>query len=79
MGRPRLLQEVWHAAVLPLARARLLRSVAEALDERDGFTFVNQIFIDEKPPYYDFANATKTMTGAEVAAAFAPPTEKGGA
>lgn len=51
----------------------------EALDDRDGFTFVNQIFIDEKPPYYDFANATKTMTGAEVAAAFAPPTEKGGA
>ena len=51
----------------------------EALDDREGFTFVNQIFIDDKPPYYDFANATRTMTGADVAAAFAPPGENGGA
>ena len=51
----------------------------EALDDRAGFTFVSQIFIDEKPPYYDFANVTKTMTGAEVASAFASPGEKGGA
>ena len=42
----------------------------EALDDRDGFTFTNQIFIDEKPGYYTFANHTKTMTGAEVFAAF---------
>ena len=32
----------------------------------------SQIFIDEKPAYYDFANKTKNMTGAEVFAAFAP-------
>jgi len=42
----------------------------EAFDERAGFTFTNQIFIDDKPAYYAFANATKTMTGAEVFAAF---------
>ena len=30
----------------------------------------SQIFIDEKPAYYDFANKTKNMTGAEVFAAF---------
>ncbi len=42
----------------------------EALDDRDGFVFTNQIFIDEKPAYYHFANVTKTMTGAEVFAAF---------
>lgn len=42
----------------------------ESLDERNGFAFTSQIFVDEKPAYYDFANATKTMTGAEVFAAF---------
>jgi len=42
----------------------------EALDDRANFAFASQIFIDEKPPYYDFANATKNVTGAEVFAAF---------
>ena len=42
----------------------------EALDDRDGFTFTNQIFFDEKPGYYTFADRTKNMTGAEVFAAF---------
>ena len=32
--------------------------------------FDHQIFIDEKPAYYDFANNTKNMTGAEVFAQF---------
>ncbi len=31
-----------------------------------------QVFIDSKPPYYEFCNDTKTMTAAEVIAAFAP-------
>jgi hypothetical protein len=48
---------------------------AEAFDDRDGYTFTTQIFIDEKPAYYDFANKTHTMTGAEVFAAFAPPSD----
>ena len=38
-----------------------------------GYAFTSQIFIDEKPAYYDFANKTHNMTGAEVFAAFAPP------
>jgi len=46
---------------------------AEAFDDRNGFTFASQIFIDEKPAYYEFANTTHNMTGAEVFAAFAPP------
>ena len=45
----------------------------EALDDRSGLVLTSQIFIDEKPGYYDFANKTKMMTGAEVFAAFAPP------
>lgn len=48
---------------------------AEAFDDRSGFTFASQIFIDEKPAYYDFANKTHNMTGAEVFAAFAPPAD----
>lgn len=32
--------------------------------------FDHQIFIDEKPQYFDFANETKNMTGAEVFAQF---------
>jgi hypothetical protein len=50
---------------------------AEALDDRSGLNFASQIFIDEKPAYYDFANKTHTMTGAEVFAAFGPPEAKG--
>jgi hypothetical protein len=42
----------------------------EAFDDRDDFALTSQIFVDEKPAYYDFANKTKTMTGAEVFAAF---------
>jgi hypothetical protein len=45
---------------------------AESFDERNSFAVTAQIFIDEKPAYYDFANETAKMTGAEVFAAFAP-------
>jgi hypothetical protein len=37
----------------------------------ENFTFTTQIFTEEKPSYYDFANKTKMMTGEEVFAAFA--------
>ena len=50
---------------------------AEAFDDRDGYDFKSQIFIDEKPAYYDFANKTHNMTGVEVFAAFAPPGGQG--
>jgi len=51
---------------------------AEAFDDRDSYAFTSQIFVDEKPAYYDFANKTHNMTGAEVFAAFAPPDEAKG-
>ena len=35
--------------------------------------FEKQIFIDEKPDYYSFANETEAMTGVEVFAQFANP------
>lgn len=37
-----------------------------------AFEFKEQIFVDSKPDFYDFANATDKMTGAEVFAKFAP-------
>jgi len=39
----------------------------------DELEFEKQIFIDEKPGYYSFANETKTMTGIEVFEQFANP------
>lgn len=39
-------------------------------DNSNGLIFDHQIFIDEKPDYYAFANETQNMTGAEVFAQF---------
>ncbi len=35
-------------------------------DNSEGLVFEHQVFIDEKPEYYSFANETKNMTGAEI-------------
>ena len=42
-------------------------------DNDKSFVFDHQIFIDEKPSFYSFANETSDMTGAEVFAKYAPP------
>ena len=42
----------------------------EALDDTAGLVMSQQIFIDEKPGYYAFANDTENLTGAELFAAF---------
>jgi hypothetical protein len=34
--------------------------------DQTGFTFDHQVFVDERPDYYEFANQTHEMTGAEV-------------
>lgn len=45
--------------------------VPVGLFESDSdFKFTHQIFIEEKPGYYDFSNKTENMTGAEVFAHF---------
>lgn len=44
-------------------------------DDDLPFVFDHQIFIDEKPSFYAFANETSNMTGAEVFAKYAPPQE----
>lgn len=45
---------------------------AGALDDQSGLTFSTQVFIDEKPAWYAFTNDTRTMTGAEIFALYAP-------
>ncbi|MCB1659020.1 MAG: GFA family protein [Pseudomonadales bacterium] len=40
--------------------------------DQDGFEFKEQIFIDKKPSYYDFANKTQNLTEAQVFQKYAP-------
>ncbi|WP_062229272.1 GFA family protein [Aureimonas frigidaquae] len=42
-----------------------------AFDDGTPFRFAEEIFIDEKPGLYAFANDTRKLTGAQVMAAFA--------
>ncbi len=48
---------------------------AGLLEDQGGLTLTNQIFIDEKPDYYELANDTPKMTGPEVFAAYASKEE----
>lgn len=45
---------------------------AQALDDLPEPRLSGEIFFDEKPDYYNFAEATRKMTGAEVFAMYAP-------
>ena len=44
-------------------------------DESRDFVFDHQVFIDEKPSYDCFSDETADMTGAEVFAKYAPPSD----
>ena len=48
---------------------------AQAFEDPSVFEFRSQIFFDEKPSNFDFANETRNMTGAEVMAMYAPKSE----
>ncbi len=50
---------------------------AGTLDDDSGLSFTSEIFIDEKPDYYAFANDTTRLTGQQVFEMFAPDQEKG--
>jgi hypothetical protein len=45
-------------------------------DNSEGLVFEHQVFIDEKPEYYSFANETKNITGEELFAQFSPSSDK---
>ena len=38
---------------------------AGLFQDEDGLQLISQIYIDEKPPYYDLANDTPKLTGAQ--------------
>ncbi|MGH1361190.1 MAG: GFA family protein [Burkholderiaceae bacterium] len=40
--------------------------MAGLFSENEQLVFADQVFIDEKPAFYDFANQTKNMTGPEL-------------
>lgn len=40
------------------------------MDAVDNLTFDHQVFVDQKPAYYEFANATQNKTGEEIFAEF---------
>jgi hypothetical protein len=48
---------------------------AGLFDDDSIFVLDHQIFIEEKPSYYSFANETTNMTGEEVFAQYAPPSD----
>ena len=48
---------------------------AGVLDRESDCTLSGQVFIDEKPGYYSFANKTHDMTGAELFEMFASKTD----
>lgn len=41
-------------------------------EEDDSRAFELQVFVDERPDYYRFANKTEELTGAEMFAKYAP-------
>lgn len=48
------------------AKAQDVHAIPAGLfDDASGMPFRAEVFIDEKPDYYDFANETRRMTGAE--------------
>jgi hypothetical protein len=45
---------------------------AGLFDDQEYFVFDNQVFIDRKPSFYNFANKTKNMTEAEIFEMYSP-------
>lgn len=48
---------------------------AGLLDDQSDLRLSLQVFIDRKPPFYTLADTTRTMTAAQVHAAYAPPAD----
>ncbi len=49
---------------------------AGTLDDQENLKFTREIFIDDKPPYYDFANETERLTGAQSTATYLDSSDK---
>lgn len=49
---------------------------AGTLDDQSQLRFTREIFIDDKPAYYDFANETERLTGAQSTATYLDSSDK---
>lgn len=61
---------MWYSPVLPVKTRRLHAVPVGLFDDPDDWTFALQVFIEEKPAFYCFANDTRTLTGEELIAQF---------
>ncbi len=57
-----------------LKESRLTMMPAGLIDGDPSFVFDHQVFIDDKPSYYCFANETENMTGEAVFEKYSPET-----
>lgn len=57
---------------LTVGPAPLYMAAVGAFDDQSGLNMDSQIFIEEKPSFYDFAGDIPSMTGEQVFAMFAP-------
>ncbi len=55
-----------------LKEAKQYMMPVDLFDSSENLVFDTQVFIDEKPSFYRFANETREMTGAEIFAMYAP-------
>lgn len=53
-----------------VAGAERYALTAGSLDAAEGLTFTKEIFIEDKPPFYDFANATEKLYGSDAMAVY---------
>ncbi len=55
-------------------KAEQLHMMPVGLFSQDSeFQFTRQVFIEQKPKYYEFSNNTESLTGEELFAMYAPP------
>ena len=72
MGRSRVLRTVWDPPVLSAETRSALHHARWPVGTGHPFSLHQQIFIDAKPTFYDFANTTEMLTSAEVFAQVDP-------
>ena len=62
--------ECWSNLAWSMKDRSMMCPLIGSVDDTSDIKFTTELFIDEKPEYYDFVNITRKMTGAEVFAEF---------
>lgn len=64
---------LFYRVIMPGPGAGIMHIGLGTLDDATDIALTGEIFVDEKPGGYTFAEETSKMTGAEVFAMYAPP------